>query len=75
MTITQNVEWLHNRLIQEKVYKTANTQEFLSMGKGEYYGECDKYFFKELVYLGRRSEIRLHKKSNRVTISTKFTSK
>jgi hypothetical protein len=70
---TQDKEWFLNRLLEEKVYNTANAQELLSMGKAEFFGECDKYFFKEVMDCGRWKEIRLHKKSNRITVSENFT--
>jgi hypothetical protein len=66
--ITQNVEWLHNRLLNEKIYNTEQAQEFLALSKAEYYGETEKYFFKYADVFAFK-EIRLHKKTLRVTLS------
>ena len=72
--ITQSNNWILNRLISEGIYKTEQAQEFLATGKASYFGETDKYFFK---YVGDSiaafKEVRLHKKSNRVTVSINKT--
>lgn len=66
--ITQDVEWLHNRLIKLGLYNTANAQDFLATCKGEYYGETDRYLFK-YVNTYTFKEVRIFKKSKRVTTS------
>lgn len=72
MTKTQNKDWLYRRLIEERLHATSQCQDFLATCKGEYFGETDKYFFKTVnQYLFK--EVRLFKKSKRVTTSRKET--
>ena len=71
--ITQEVNWLHNRLLEEGIYSHPNTQhDFLVTGKGSYYGETERYFFK-YVDTFTFKEVRIFKKSKRVTVSSKRT--
>ena len=66
--ITQDVNWLHNRLIELGLYKTANGHDFLATCKGIHYGENEKYIFKHVdTYTFK--EVRIFKKSKRVTVS------
>ena len=68
---TKSKNWFLNRSIELGIYKNVNFQELLQCGKGEYFGETEKYLFKTIPNWGKSDwvENRFHKKSKRVTIS------
>jgi hypothetical protein len=70
---SQNKWWLINRLLKTGLYKTRQGQEFLSLSKGDLYGENERYFFKHTSEFHSFSEVRLFKKSKILTVSRKIT--
>jgi len=70
---TQEPSVMHSALLRAKLYGTAQAQDFLATCKGELFGETETYFFK-YVNVHTFKEVRLFKKSKRVTTSRKRTS-
>ena len=70
---TQEPSVMHSALLRDKLYGTAQANDFLATCKGELFGETDRYFFK-YVNVHSFKEVRLFKESKRVTTSRKRTS-